>query len=82
VPDDLVDALGHLDRERSATPTVYIDDYAIDQLGVEQIGAVDNGVLPTGRHAREEGLRQRPVLWPAVLLVVLVAVLAVLLTVL
>ena len=29
VPDDLVDALGHLDRERSAMPTVYIDDYAI-----------------------------------------------------
>ena len=39
VPDDLVDALGHLDRERSAAPTVYIDDYAIDQYGVEQIGA-------------------------------------------
>ena len=63
-------------------PTVYIDDYAIDQLGVERTGAGDNDVLPTGRHAREEGPGQRPVLWPAVLLVVLVAVLAVLLTVL
>ena len=82
VPDDLVDALGHLDRQRSAVPTVYIDDYAIDQYGVEQIGAQDNEVLPTGRHAREEGLRQRPVLWPAVLLVILVALLAVLLSVL
>jgi len=82
VPDDLVDALGHLDRQRSAVPTVYIDDYALDKYGVEQIGQQDNEVLPTGRHAREEGRRQRPVLWPAVLLVVLVAVLAVLLSVL
>jgi hypothetical protein len=82
VPDDLVDALGHLDRERHAVRTIYIDDYALDDYGVEQIGSAGNDAFAAGRHARDEAPRQRPVLWPAVALVVLVAVLAVLLTVL
>ena len=82
VPSDLGDALGHLNQERHAVRTVYIDDYAIDDYGVEQIDQPGNEAVPVDRHARDEVPRQRPVLWPAVALVILVVLLAILLTVL
>ena len=81
-PASLADALGHLDRQQRSVRTVFIDDYSLDDYGVERVGSPGTEALPAGRHARAEEPEPRPVFWPAVALVVLVAVLAVLLSVL